>query len=164
MLHDLYFDKFFTSYGLKSDLTKIDVRATGMIRENKTAGANQKIISLKRLQKQERECFKYCCDGAVYIAKSHDNSVVTIARNWESHAPVHKVKRRVKRGVKNVPQPHLINSYNKGMGASISWIACWKLSAYQYVIKNGNCHFLSTFSILRLLLHGRLTVILEIRK
>ena len=30
-----------------SDLAKIDVRATGMIKENRTAGANQKRISLK---------------------------------------------------------------------------------------------------------------------
>ena len=32
-----------------SDLAKIDVQATGMIRENRTAGTNQKIISLKQL-------------------------------------------------------------------------------------------------------------------
>ena len=40
---------------------------------------------------------------------------MTIASNWESHTPVYKVKRRVKGGVKEVTQPHLINSYNKGM-------------------------------------------------
>ena len=52
-----------------SDLAKIDVEVTGTTRENRTAGTNQKMISLKQLQKQERECFKYCCDGIVYIAK-----------------------------------------------------------------------------------------------
>ena len=98
-----------------SDLAKIDVRATGTIRKNRTAGANQKMISSKQLQKQERGCFEYCCGVTVYIAKWHDHSVVTIASNWESHTPVHKVKRRVKGGVKEVPQPHLINSYNKEM-------------------------------------------------
>ena len=36
---------------------------------------------------------------------------------------------RLKIGVKKVPQTHLINSYNTGMGASISWMACWKLTA-----------------------------------
>ena len=124
-----------------SDLAKIDVRATSAIRENRTPGANQKMISSKQLQKQERGCFEYCCDGTVYNVKWHNNSVVTIASNWESHIPVHKVRRRVKGGVKEVTQPHFINYYNKEMGASISWIACWKLTAQQYVVKKGSGHF-----------------------
>ena len=74
------------------------------------------MISSKQLQKQEYECFEYCCDGTVYIVKWHDNSVVTIASNWESHIPVYKIRRQVKGAVKEVSQPHLINSYNKGMG------------------------------------------------
>ena len=164
LLHELYFDNFFTSYSLMTDLAKIDVKTTGTIRENRTAGANQKMISTKQLQKQERGCFEYCCDGTVYIAKWHDNSVVTIASNWESHTPVHKIRRRVKRGVKEVLQPHIINSYNKGMRALISWIASWKLTTQQYVVKNCTGHFLSIFSILRLSLHGRFTVRLKIRK
>ena len=117
-----------------SDLAKIDVRATGTIRENRTGTIrNQKMISSKQLKKQERGCSKYCCDGTVYISKWHDNSVVTIASNWESHIPVHKVRGRVKGDVKE--KPHLINDYNKGMGASISRIVCWKLTAQQYVLK-----------------------------
>ena len=64
-----------------SDLAKIDEQAAGTIRENRTAGTNQKIISSKQLQKQERGCFKYCCGGTVYIAKWHKNSVMTIANN-----------------------------------------------------------------------------------
>ena len=123
LLHELYLNNFFTSYSLMSDLAKIDVRAIGTIRENRTAGANQKMISSEQLQKQERGCFEYCFDGTLYIAKWHGNAVVTIASNWESRIPVHKVRRRVKGGVNEVPQPHMINSYNKGMGASISWIA-----------------------------------------
>ena len=48
LLHE-YFDNFFTSYSLMFDLTKIDVRATDTIRKNRTAGANQKMISSKQL-------------------------------------------------------------------------------------------------------------------
>ena len=102
-----------------SDLEKIDVQATGTIRENRIPGANRKMISSKQLQKQERRCFEYCCDETVYIAKWHDNSVVTIASNWESHTPVHKVRGMVKGSVKEVPQPHLISYYDKGVRASI---------------------------------------------
>ena len=107
-----------------SDLAKIDMRAIGILRENRTAGANQKIISSKQLQKQELGYFEYCCDETLYIAKCFDNSIVMITSNWESHTPVHNVRRRVKGGVKEVPQLHLIYIYNKGMGSSISWIAC----------------------------------------
>ena len=99
LLHELYFNNFFTSYSLISDLAKIDVQATGTIRENRTAGANQKMKSSKQLQKQERGCFEYCFDGTLYIAKWHDNSVLTIASNWKSHIPVHNVRRRVKKGI-----------------------------------------------------------------
>ena len=83
-----------------SNLAKIDVRVTGTIKENRTASASQKMINSKQLQKQERGCLEYCCDGTVYIAKWHDNSVVTIASNWESYTPVPKLRRRVKEGVK----------------------------------------------------------------
>ena len=164
LLHELYFDNFFTSYCLMSDLVKIDVRAIGTIRKNRTACANQKMIISKQLEKQERGCFEYYCDATLYIAKWHDNLLVTIASNCESHIPVHKVRRRVKGGVKEVPQPHFINSYNKWMGASISWIACGKLTSQQYVVKNGTGHFLSIISILRLSLHKRFAIRLEIRK
>ena len=52
-----------------SDLAKINVRATGTIRENRTAGDSQKMISSKQHHKQKRGCFEYCCDASIYIAK-----------------------------------------------------------------------------------------------
>ena len=69
LLNELYFDNFLTSYSWMSDLAKIDVRATGTIRENRTAGSNQKMISSKQLPKRNGECFEYCCDRTIYIAK-----------------------------------------------------------------------------------------------
>ena len=92
-----------------SDLAKIESDWHDKKKQN--SRRQSKMISSKQLQKQERGCFKYCCNGTVYIAKWHDNSVVTIASNWKSHTPVHKIRRRVKGGVKEVTQPHLINSY-----------------------------------------------------
>ena len=40
LLHELYFDNFFTSYSLMCDLAKIVVQATGTTRKSRTAGAN----------------------------------------------------------------------------------------------------------------------------
>ena len=93
------------------------MRATGTIRENRTEGENKQLIQIKELQKQERGTYNYCSDGKEYIAKWHDKSVVNIASNWKTHEPVRKVKQRIKGGAKEVAQPHLIGSYNKGMGA-----------------------------------------------
>ena len=114
--HELYFDNFFTSYKLLSELSDKGVRATGTVRETRIANATKKIISSKDLKKEERGTFDFCSDGKVYFAKWHDNSIVTIASNLENHQPVHKARRRVKGGEKQVPQPHLLCSYNKRMG------------------------------------------------
>ena len=99
-----------------NELTEKSMRATGTIQENRTEDANKELIQIKELQKQERGTYDYCSDGKVYIAKWHDNFVVNIASNWETHDPLRKLKRRIKGGAKEVTQPHLIGSYNKGMG------------------------------------------------
>ena len=114
--HELYFDNFFTSYSLLSDLSNKGIRATGTLRETRIAHATKKLVSSKDLKKKERGTFDFCSDGNVFVAKWHDNAIVTIASNWENHLPVRKVRRRVKGGEKQVTQPHLVNSYNKGMG------------------------------------------------
>ena len=119
-----------------NELAEKSMRATGTLRENRTEGANKQLIKNKELQKQERGTYDYCSDGKVHIAKWHDNSVVNIASNWETHEPVRKVKRRIKGGAKEVSQPHLIGSYNKGM-AGVDLMVCWNHIAQQYVEKNG---------------------------
>ena len=111
-----YFANFFTSYKLLSELSDKGVKATGTIRETRIANATKKIINSKDIKKEERGTFNFCSDEKVYLAKWHDNSIVTIASNWENHEPVYKVRRRFKRGENQVSQPHLVWSYNKGMG------------------------------------------------
>ena len=61
------------------------MKATGTIRENRTEAANKQLIQNKELQKQERGTYNCCSGGKVYIAKWHENSVVNIANNWETH-------------------------------------------------------------------------------
>ena len=117
-------------------LAEKSMQATGTIRENRTEGANKQLIQNKELQKQERGTYDYCSDGKVYIAKWHDNSVVNIASNWETHEPVHKVKQRIKGGAKQVTQPHLIGSYNKGIG-SVDLMDCL-LKSYRPTIRGKN--------------------------
>ena len=136
----LYFNNFFTSYDLMYELGEQSIRATGTIRQNRTRGAKTTLISSKALQKKERDIFDFCTDGKAFVAKWHENSIVTIASNCETH--MHKVNCQVKGGNKEVTQPHLINSYNKGMGGVD--LMDRLLETYRPVIrgKNGTGHCL----------------------
>ncbi|XP_065193176.1 piggyBac transposable element-derived protein 3-like [Sycon ciliatum] len=115
--HELFFDNFFTSYSLLEILAEKNMRAVGTVRDNRTGGANQRLVSTKELKKKARGTFDYRCNGTVFICKWNDNSVVNAASNYATHEPLATVKRRVK-NVSNttVTQPHLIQLYNKGMG------------------------------------------------
>ncbi|KRZ65505.1 PiggyBac transposable element-derived protein 3 [Trichinella papuae] len=64
-----------------------------------------------------RGSYDYACDGKVYVVKWHDNAVVTVASNWQTHSPLQTVKRRVACQRKGVKHPHLIQAYNCGMGS-----------------------------------------------
>lgn len=114
--HALFFDNFFTSYSLLSELADHKVCSTGTIRDNRTAKAVTKLATNTQMKKMDRGSYDYCSDGKIFIAKWHDNSIVSIASNWQNQVPIHKVKRRIKGGQKEVHQPHLIYAYNKGMG------------------------------------------------
>ena len=111
-----YVDNFFTSYKLLSELSDKGVSANGTASKTRFANSTKKIISSKHLKKEEKGTFDFCSDRKFYVAKWHDNSMVTIASYWENHETVHKVRRRVNGGEKQVPQPHLVCSYNKGIG------------------------------------------------
>ena len=74
------------------ELAEKSLRATETIRQNRTEEANKQLVQSKELQKKERTTYNYYCNGKVYIAKWHDNSVVNIANNWENHEPARKSK------------------------------------------------------------------------
>ena len=115
--HHFFFDNFFTSHKLLSDLASEKVKATATVRKNRRGGANRDLTSTKEMKKSTRGMFDFRCDGTVFMCKWNDNSVVTVASNCQTHTPVYEVRRRVKgQPVNNVQQPHLIHAYNKGMG------------------------------------------------
>ncbi|KRZ67360.1 PiggyBac transposable element-derived protein 3 [Trichinella papuae] len=87
LAHELYFYNFFTSYDLLVKLADKGMRAT--------TGAIASMLSDTALIKKTRGSFDYRSDGKVYIAKWNDNSLVTIASNWQTHNPVRKSKRRI---------------------------------------------------------------------
>jgi len=114
--HVLYFDNFFTSYALMASLSDKGIRAIGTLRENRMAGAKEKLMSVAEVKKQPRGFFDYASTGTVHIVRWHDNSVVNVASNFATHQPVQQTTRRVK-GASNVTvtQPFLIKKYNEAM-------------------------------------------------
>ena len=116
MQHKLFFDNFFSSFKLLTSLASQFIRAVGTVRENRINHATQNMKSNKELKRSGRGSFDYRSDGLVYVAKWNDNSIVHVCSNYSTHEPLHKCKRRVKGATLDVPQPHLISTYNKGMG------------------------------------------------
>jgi len=117
-LHAVYFDNFFTSHRLLIELNKRQFCATGTVREQRLTGSI--LENSKSLGKKDRGSFDHAYDKANDIAavKWNDNSVVTLASNFQSTHPLLTAKRfsRSERKVVSVPQPNLIAAYNTNMG------------------------------------------------
>lgn len=115
--HHLFFDNFFTSHRLLINLSDKKVCATGTVRENRTNGASNVMMSKVVMKKKERGYFDFVCDGKVYVAKWNENATVCVASNCLTHEPTHVVRRYVKPNPNQaVTQLHLIHQYNQGMG------------------------------------------------
>ena len=113
--HVVFFDNFFTSYDLLSELAHQNIRACGTIRENRTRKCP--LASKKAMEKNGRGSFDYRSDGTVLCTRWNDNSIVTVASNYYGNAPLQKCERKVKKaGKTSVSQPYLISMYNRGMG------------------------------------------------
>ena len=113
--HVVFFDNFFTSHTLLTNLAGENVRACGTIKDNRTNHC--RLISKKDFKKQPRGIFDFRSDGSVVRVKWNDNYQVTVASNYYGVYPIQKVERRVKNEQKKtVDQPFLIKMYNKGMG------------------------------------------------
>ena len=82
---DLYCDIFFTLYALMKFLADQNIKATGIVRGNRTNGAAKLMKQNTVLKKRKRGEFDFCYDGEVFVHIWNDNSIVTIASNHETH-------------------------------------------------------------------------------
>ena len=113
--HVVFFDNFFTSHKLLTDLAQRNIRACGTIRENRTG--NCPLMDKKVIKKKGRGTYDFKSDGTVLCAKWNDNTPVTVASNYYGVNPIQKVERFVKNEQKKyIDQPFLISMYNKGIG------------------------------------------------
>lgn len=113
--HIVYFDNFFTSHRLLTDLAQLGIRACGTIRANRTN--NCPLPSKKIVEKQPPGYFDFQSDKTVLCTIWNDNCAVSVASNYYGVSPMKNVTRRVKNGnPKKISQPYLIAKYNAGMG------------------------------------------------
>lgn len=116
--HAVFFDNFFTSYELLCQLKERGFRATGTVRENRLKKCP--LVSSKDMAKEPRGTYDYRFDvkSSVLAVRWKDNSIVTMASNYEGVHPVGSVKRWTKqdKAKVDIPQPNVFRSYNRGMG------------------------------------------------
>ncbi|XP_031343006.1 piggyBac transposable element-derived protein 2-like [Photinus pyralis] len=116
--HIVFFDNYFTSYDLLTTLRGNGVRATGTVRENRTKKCP--ILPSAQMKKKDRGNFDYRYDkeNSLLFVRWHDNSVVTMATNYDGIEPMSQVKRwsSKKKEKISVPQPKLFQTYNAFMG------------------------------------------------
>ncbi|XP_037958788.1 piggyBac transposable element-derived protein 3-like [Teleopsis dalmanni] len=119
--HTVHFDNFFTSHYLLCLLKERGFCASGKVRSNRIAGATlktgKKLKGQVTLQKYESD-FLYDKTNNILVVRWIDNSEVTIATNYDSVEPIVNVQRYSREKKKNicVPQPQVINSYNRHIG------------------------------------------------
>jgi len=116
--HAIYFDNFFTSHKLMIKLRQSGFHATGTVREPRLIASE--LENSKSLQKKERGAYDCRFDkkNEVLVVKWNDNSVVTLATNFQAVEPVLTAKRfsRAERKVVSVTQPNVVAAYNANMG------------------------------------------------
>lgn len=114
----IYFDNFFTSLSLLYELSRLGFYATGTIRDNRLG--KSPLLSMKEMKKESRGKYDSVYDDkqGISVVRWNDNSVVTIASNWDSAEPTNFAKRYSRKDKKSVSitQPKVIAHYNENMG------------------------------------------------
>lgn len=112
-----YIDNFFTTLPLLESFRKDNVNLTGTIRKDKV-----KDVPLSNIKKSERGTAELFADRdkCILVCQWNDNSDVKVATNKTDNASLamSKCKRwsKAKKERVSVPQPVIIQHYNKGMG------------------------------------------------
>jgi hypothetical protein len=114
--HQIYFDNFFTSHSLLSQLVDIGFRATGTVRRNRTNGCP--LTSEKEFNKTNRGAAEVWNDGRVSIVQWNDSKVVCVATNFDDIDPKQNIFRWIKSDKVRIQieQPRVIHHYNLYMG------------------------------------------------
>lgn len=114
----VFFDNFFGGLPLLQELKNKNIRATCTMREDRIPKCPLENSAIMKKRGRGTLDYKTEKDKNIIIAKWNDNSIVTVASNVCGVQPMQQVKRYSQHEKKHVliPQPNLINLYNKKMG------------------------------------------------
>ena len=114
--HEVYFDNFFSSYGLITTLREKGIRATGTVRDNRLKKCP--LPDNKTADKANRGEYWCKASDGVLAVKWKDNKAVTVVTNHSGVTPLKKASRWSQKEKKKVQvtQPYLIHEYNQYMG------------------------------------------------
>ncbi|KAJ8909477.1 hypothetical protein NQ315_015407 [Exocentrus adspersus] len=125
--YKLYFDNYFTSVGLLNHLADKSYCASGTLRDNRLVNCPLKgAVKNNEWKTIKRGYFEHCSSEKISVILWKDNKIVCVGTNLDGveTKSVLRYSRDEKSKI-NVPQPQVINSYNKGMGESINWMEWW---------------------------------------
>lgn len=118
--HKLFFDNLFTSVALLNKLKELGIFASGTIRANRLAGADNKLTSITELKKQPRGSHSVCTSqqSNISITRWHDSSAVHVASTFAGVVPLGNTRRwnMKEKKYEVIPRPYSIEVYNKHMG------------------------------------------------
>ena len=90
----LFFDNFFPSYHLISELSEMSVRATGTARDGQIG--NAPFTTKNVFKKKARRFYEHFSDGRICICRWNHNNVVTAMTNFDHTFRVKHVQCHVK--------------------------------------------------------------------
>lgn len=117
----IYIDNYFTGLPLLVEMRERGYACTGTIRDNRIPKSCT-IEDKNKMKKKERGAFDvvYDAKNKIAVTRWKDNAVVTVASTISADKPLLKATRwsaKEKKRV-SVPQPNVINLYNRGMGGT----------------------------------------------
>lgn len=139
--HVFYFDNFFTSFDLMTNLTGRNICATGTVRSNRMNYCPVKTD--KDMNKEERAAFdcRFDENNKIFAVVWKDNNIVKVLSNHEALEPQQSVSRwsRERKEKVKVCQPKCIASYNKWMGGVDRMD--WSINKYRVKIRGKKWYF-----------------------
>ncbi|CAG0903911.1 unnamed protein product [Cyprideis torosa] len=116
----IYTDNLFTSYPLMKAFKSEGIGSTGTMRQNRLKGCPLKSVAAMKTVARGSMSVVVEMNSGIYIVRWNDNAPVTIASTVHGTKPMVDVKRYSQKEKKHikVPQPKLIQEYNRAMGGT----------------------------------------------